>query len=189
MGEEHHTATRNLHKQWNANPSEQWAFALDHMDLSEWEYAITHCQRAIDIWPTYYDAWLLMAGAYEGKGDFDRALDAGQRASEIALQELGQAWNNLAALHILRAEYDEAITIDRVLSLIDPTRIALCAYRMGIAYTCLGDAQSGERWLREAIERRSDLYERALSEPLLGSHHGWLRLEAEMLQRRYSTDS
>ena len=179
MGEEHHAPSQNRHKQWHANPSEQWAFALDHMDVSEWDLAITHCQRAIDIWPTYYDAWLLMAGIYERRGDLNRALDAGERASEIALHELGQAWNNLAALHLLRHEYQEALTIDRVLSLVDSTRIPLCSYRMGIAYTALGDNDSAERCLREAIERRTDLHQRALHEPLLEVHHKWLRQEED----------
>ena len=47
--------------------------------------------RALEIWPTYYDALLLMSGAHENKGDLDEALDAAERASEIAVQELGQA--------------------------------------------------------------------------------------------------
>jgi len=179
-----HQPTKNRHKQWNANPSEQWAFALDHMDVSEWDLAITHCQRALDIWPTYYDALLLMSGAYERKGDLDSSLKAAERASEIAVQELSQAWNNLAALHLLREEYDEAITVDRVLSLVDPTRMPLTSYRMSIAYTALGDKESGERWLREAIEHRGDLYERALDEPLLKAHHDWLIAEAGTLVKK-----
>src|SRR5260370_34295430 len=102
MDEHHqHEPTKNRHKQWNANPSEQWAFALDHMDVEEWELAITHCQRALDIWPTYYDALLLMSGACEAKRDLDGALKAASTASEVAVGELSQAWNNLAALHIL----------------------------------------------------------------------------------------
>ncbi len=183
MDEFHHLEqpTKNRHKQWTANPSEQWAFALDHMDTGEWDLAITHCQRALDIWPTYYDALLLMAGAYERNGDLNASLDAAQRASEIAVQELSQAWNNLAALHLLREEYDEAITVDRVLNLVDPARLPISSYRMGIAYTALGDREAGERWLREAILRRTDLYERALAEPLLEVHYGWLRQEEPSL--------
>ncbi len=36
-----HLPTKNRHKQWTANPSEQWSFALDHMDAGEWDLAIT----------------------------------------------------------------------------------------------------------------------------------------------------
>lgn len=182
MGEEHHQPIKNRHKSWDENPSEQWAFALDHMDVGEWDLAITHCQRAINIFPTYYDAWLLMAGAHEEKGDLDGALEAAQRASEIAVHELSQAWSNLAALHMVREEYDEAITIDRVLSIVDPSRQAISSYRMGISYTVLGDLASGERWLREAIEHRRDLYDRALEEPLLAAHHEWLRQDEQIVQ-------
>src|SRR5258705_6305973 len=139
-----HLPTKNRHKQWTANPSEQWAFALDHMDAGEWDLAITHCKRALDIWPTYYDALLLMSGAHERHGDLDAALESAQSASEIAVQELSQAWNTLAALHLLRNEYDEAITIDRVLSLVDPARMPIGSYRMSIAYTALGDHEAGE---------------------------------------------
>ncbi|HLY28028.1 MAG TPA: tetratricopeptide repeat protein [Aggregatilineales bacterium] len=179
MDEHHHvqTSTKNRHHTWTANPSEQWAFALDHMDVEEWDLAITHCQRALDIWPTYYDALLLMSGACEAKGDLDGALKAAHDASEVAVGELSQAWNNMAALHLLREEYDEAITIDRILSVIDQSRIAMCSYRMGIAYTRLGDRESGERWLREAIEHRPDLHERAMGESLLEVHHTWLKAE------------
>src|SRR5260221_1781952 len=178
-----HLPTKNRHKQWTANPSEQWSFALDHMDAGEWDLAITHCQRALDIWPTYYDALLLMSGAHERKGELDASLKAAQGASEIAAQELSQAWNNLAALHLLREEYDEAITVDRVLCLVDPSRLSMTSYRMAIAYTALGDRDSGERWLREAIAHRSALYERALSEPLLVIDHSWLLAEgAKILQ-------
>jgi tetratricopeptide (TPR) repeat protein len=180
----HQPNKNNRHKPWTANPSEQWAFALDHMDSGEWDLAILHCQRAIDIWPTYYDVLLLMSGAYEANGNLDAALKAAQRASEVAVQELSQAWNNLAALHLIREEYDEAITVDRVLSLVDSSRMALSSYRMAVAYTALGDRESGERWLREAIVRRADLYERALGESLLAVHHEWLRREGTTLLKR-----
>jgi tetratricopeptide (TPR) repeat protein len=186
MSEEHHhlKPTKNRHIPWDANPSEQWAFALDHMDAGEWDLAITHCQRAVDIWPTYYDAWLLLAGAFEGKGDLDQALNAAERASEIAVQELSQAWNNLAALHLERKSYDECITIDRILSLIDPARVAISSYRMGIAYTALGDTDAGERQLRKALEHRTDLFERALHEPRLDAHHSWLRQEEHIILKK-----
>lgn len=184
MDEHHYKPTEHRHRQWHANPSEQWAFALDHMDAGEWDLAILHCKRAADIWPSYYDAHLLMAGAYERKGEMDSALKSAQAASEIAVQELSEAWNTLSALHIIREEYDEAITIDRVLSLIDPSRLAISSYRMSIAYTALGDLQTGERWLREAIEHRGDLYERALGEPLLTAHHDWLRAETDVMLKK-----
>ncbi len=184
MDESHHIqqTTKDRHRSWTANPSEQWAFALDHIDVEEWDLAVTHCQRALDIWPTYYDALLLMSGAYEAKGDLDGALKAARDASEVAVGELSQAWNNMAGLHLLREEYDEAITIDRVLSVIDQSRIPISSYRMAIAYTCLGDRESGERWLREAIQHRHDLYERALGESLLEVHHSWLKAEQTKLQ-------
>jgi tetratricopeptide (TPR) repeat protein len=187
MGEEHHhkpQPTKNRHKTWTENPSEQWSFALDHMDVGEYDLAITHCERAIDIFPSYYDAWLLMAGAFEGKGDMESALLSAQRASEIAVEELGQAWNNLASLHLQRGEFDEAITIDRVLSLIQPSRAPMSSYRMSIAYTALGDSDSGERWLRKAIEHRDDFYQRALSEPRLTAHHNWLHQEENILLKK-----
>lgn len=176
--------TKSRHRPWAQNPSEQWAFALDHMDAGEWDLAVTHCERALDTWPTYYDALLLLSGAYEAKGDLDAALVSAQRASEVAVAELSQAWNNLAALHLVREEYGQAITIDRILSVVDASRLPISSYRMGIAYTALGDLESGEQYLREAIAQRSDLYDRALGEPLLEPHHEWLEQEANTLVRR-----
>lgn len=180
MGEEHtgnsgDTARRN-HRAWTANPSEQWSYALDHMDAGEFDLVVTHCERAISIWPTYYDAWLLLAGAHEENGHLNDAVSAAQRASEIAMDELGEAWNTLAALHILRGDYDDALTIDRILGLITPDRHAIICYRMSIAYTAQGDYENGKRKLFEAISSRDDFVERALAEPLLAPHHAFVQL-------------
>lgn len=175
MPEEKRRTARDRHQPWQENPSEEWAFALDHMDAEEWDLAIRHCRRAIEIWPTYYDAWLLLAGAYEEKGDFDRALEAVRRASEIAITELSVAWNNLASLHLIRQEWEDAITVDRVLDLVDPSRHAIIRYRMAISYAQLGDLETGFKWLREAVEYRPDLIERALGEAWLEPLHERLR--------------
>jgi tetratricopeptide (TPR) repeat protein len=173
--EKRRTVEMRVHSAWEHNPSEEWAFALDHMDRGELDKAIRHCERAINIWPTYYDAWLLLAGVYEDKGDYDRALDAVQRSSEIAIVELSQSWNNLASLHLIRQEWEEALTVDRVLDVIDPTRRAIIRYRMAVSYTQLGDLDTGFKWLREAIDYRADLLDRALAESWLEPLHDRLR--------------
>ena len=169
--EKRRTVGGRRHESWIENPSEEWTYALDHMDAGEWDTAINHCEQAISIWPTYYDAWLLLAGAYEEKGDYGRALDAIRRASEIAVTELSQAWNSMASLHLIRQEWEDAITIDRVLDLIDPPRHAIIRYRMAVSYTQLGDLETGFKWLREAIECRPDLHDRALRESWLEPLH------------------
>ncbi|GAB4573967.1 MAG: hypothetical protein Kow0077_18190 [Anaerolineae bacterium] len=172
--EKRRTLQSRRHTPWEENPSEEWAFALDHMDRGEWELAIKHCQRAIEIWPTYYDAWLLLGGALEETDRLDDALHAVQRASEIAIMELSQAWNNLASLHLLRGEWEEALTVDRILDLIDPSRRAIVRYRMSIAYTRLGDLDAAFDALQEAIGYREDLLDRALQESWLAPLHGRL---------------
>lgn len=53
----------------------------------------------------------------------------------------------------------------------------IASYRLGVAYTALGDLDSGEQYLREAIASRGDLYDRAMAEPLLDAHHEWLQEE------------
>ena len=163
------------HPPWDENPSEEWAFALQHLESGEWDSAIRHCERAIAIWPTYYDAWLLLASAYEEKGDNDRALEAARRASEIAIGELSEAWNSLASLHLVRGEWEAALTIDRVLDLIDPSRRAIIRYRMAVSYTQLGDLETAFQALREAVDHRPGLLNRALTEPWLGPLHDRLR--------------
>jgi len=171
-------ASRWRHQAWRENPSEAWAFALQHMDRGEWADAIRHCQEAIELWPTYYDAWLLLAGAYEELGDADRALEAAQRASEIAIIELSQAWNNLASLYLVRGEWEDALMVDRVLEVIDPSRQAIIHYRMAVSYTRMGDLDTGRRSLSEAIAAPPDLRDRALGEDWLAGHHDWLRDQA-----------
>jgi tetratricopeptide (TPR) repeat protein len=159
------------HTPWAENPSEEWAYALAHMEAEDWDNAIKHSERAIEIWPTYYDAWLLLACAFEEQGDYDKALQAVERASEIAIGELSEAWNNMASLYLLRSEWEQEIAVDRILDLIDPTRHAIIRYRMAISYTQLGDLETGFKWLREAIEFRPGLLSRALTEPWLSPLH------------------
>jgi hypothetical protein len=75
---------------------------------------------------------------------------------------------------LLREEWEEALTIDRILDLIDPSRHAIIRYRMAIAATQIGDVESGFKWLTEAIDYRPDLLERALDESWLEPLHGRL---------------
>ena len=74
------------HQRWEENPSEEWMYALEHMNTGQYQLAIKHCRRAIAIWPDYYNAWLLMASAHEKLDQLDEALEAVQRASEIAIE-------------------------------------------------------------------------------------------------------
>jgi tetratricopeptide (TPR) repeat protein len=90
-----------------------------------------------------------------------------QRASEIAIEELGQAWNHQAFLHIERGEYEDALTVDRVLDLVDPTRHGIVRYRQAIANTQLGNHEEALECLADAIRFRPELRERAMQEPLL----------------------
>jgi tetratricopeptide (TPR) repeat protein len=162
------------HRRWEENPSEELVFALEHMNSGKYELAIRHTRRAIEMWPDYFDAWLLLGSAHEQLNELDEALDAIQRASEIAVESLGEAWNNLASLHIVRGEYEEALTVDRVLDLVDPTRHGIIRYRMGIALSQLGQRDAALEALSEAFEFRPDLRARAAEEPLLEPLHGVL---------------
>ena len=161
--------TDTKHQPWTENPSEEWIYALEHMNTGQYELAAKHCLRAIEIWPDYYNAWMLLASVLEHLDQLDEALAAVQRASEVAIEELGHAWNTQAFLHIARGEYQDALTVDRVLDLVDPTRHGIVRYRMAIAQTQLGDKDEALELLDEAFSVRPDLIERAASEPLLES--------------------
>lgn len=169
--EKRRTVKDRRHEPWEQNPSEEWAYAMDHLDRGDFDGAVRHCERAIEIWPTYYDAWLLLAGAHEEKGDYDRALASVQQAGEIAAMELSQAWNNMASYHLMRKEWEKALTVDRVLDLIDPTRHPIICYRMAVCFTQLGDLDRAFRLLNEGIGYREDFVERALAEPWLEPLH------------------
>jgi tetratricopeptide (TPR) repeat protein len=160
---------RPTHQPWPENPSEQWIYALEHMNAGEYDLAVKHCKRAIEIWPDYYNAWLLMATALEKLNRLDEALEAVQRGSEIAVEELSQAWNTQAFLHIARGEFQDALTVDRVLDLVDPTRHGIVRYRQAIANLQLGNTEEALECLADAIRFRPELRERAMQEPLLGS--------------------
>jgi tetratricopeptide (TPR) repeat protein len=163
------------HKSWEENPSASLVYALEHLEKGEYEQSIKHFRRAIELWPEYFDAWLQMGIAFGQLERLDEALDAVQRASEIAVESLSEAWNTLASLHLLRGEYDEALTVDRVLGIVDPTRRDIVHYRMGVALTQKGAHEAALEALREAFQFREDLRERALQDPLLEPIHGALR--------------
>ena len=169
------TSSIPTHGSWEENPSASLVYALEHLESGEYEQSIMHFRRAIELWPEYFDAWLQMGIALGQLERLDEALDAVQRASEIAVESLSEAWNTLASLHLLRGEYDEALTVDRVLGIVDPTRRDIVNYRMGVALTQKGDHKAALASLREAFQFREDLRERALHDPLLEPIYGALR--------------
>lgn len=159
---------------WTANPSAYWVAGLAQFQNGDYTKARQALERAVSIYPRYFEAWQLLANTFEEQGYLDHALLAAQRSAEIAVTNLSQAWDTLAAMLLARERWEQAIAVDRVLDIVDPARHAIICYRMAIAYSGLGDLDGAERLLRESIAVRVDLLDRALEETLLEDHHHWL---------------
>jgi tetratricopeptide (TPR) repeat protein len=148
--------------------------ALGQIEAGDYDKARQALERAISIYPRYFDAWHLLAVTLEEEGYMDYALLSAQRAAEIATSQLSQAWDTLASMVLARSDWEQAIAIDRALDIVDPARHSIICYRMAIAYTGMGEIDGAERLLRESIAGRVDLLDRALEEMLLEPHHHWL---------------
>ncbi|MGH8104558.1 MAG: TPR end-of-group domain-containing protein [bacterium] len=106
-------------KAWSENPSVYWAEAFHLMNEGEFEAAIVKLKDAVEIYPEYYDAWLLLGGAQEAAGAIDEGIVSTEEAVAIARRELALALTNLAYFHLTLADlskaeaaYEEALRIE-----------------------------------------------------------------------------
>ncbi len=62
---------------------EHYEQGMSEFAMAEFQKAIEHYQRAIELDPGYFDAWHALGMAYLRTGDINAAIEAGRRAVQI----------------------------------------------------------------------------------------------------------
>ncbi len=95
-------------KEWKDNPSTFYVEAFSRMNDGDYEKAIELLNHALEIYPDYWDARLLLAGAQEARGSIDEAVCTLKESLAITRRQIIQTLNNLAYFYTLLGEYPKA---------------------------------------------------------------------------------
>jgi Tfp pilus assembly protein PilF len=91
--------------------------AHDEMAHQQWKKAVTHLEKAIEIYPQYATAYNDLGVAYIKTGDSARARQSFEKAAEFN-EHTGMAYLNLARFSLSEQNYPETIRlVNRALSL------------------------------------------------------------------------
>jgi type IV pilus biogenesis/stability protein PilW len=106
-------------------------------------------QKAIEIDPTYIEAYNNLGIIYQEIGDFNKALEAYQKAIEIN-PRYEKTLNNLGILFLLTNRYNEAIEAFRKAIAINPTNVE-SYINLGILFRKQGQTDKAIESYREAL--------------------------------------
>jgi len=78
------------------------------MNEGDYERAIELLKKALETYPDYWEARLLLAGAQEATGNIDEAICTLEESLAITRRQIIQTLNNLAYFYSLLGEYPKA---------------------------------------------------------------------------------
>lgn len=111
----------------------------------EWDEAISHCQRALVIEPTFGSGLLWIGRCYEQKGMLDEAIMRFRQAQEACGADT-EASELLAHVLAMTGRRDEAKAIlAQILS--SAKRVNGRPYNIGLIYAALGQIEQAVEWL------------------------------------------
>lgn len=120
--------------------------AYNGLDL--YDEAIDAHEKAIELNPDYYTAWVNLGIAYRHKGDLDRAEESYNRALSIE-PDYAELHASIGALHIFKGEPEKAIdSLERSIEL-DP-QVAVAHANLALAYAMVGRFEEAEASLHQA---------------------------------------
>lgn len=67
----------------SASPNLQCNYGIALLQLQDYTQALEHLQKAVDLNPTLFPAWLNLAACYVCLGEYDRAIGAYRRAQSL----------------------------------------------------------------------------------------------------------
>ncbi len=128
--------------------------------------AMEYLNQAIRLDPNYGDAYNNIGGAYDNKGDYDRALEYYQKSLKIGLKKLGPEhpgvaidYNNTGVAYDSKGEYDRAIEYYQKALKIDLKKlgpehpgVAIDYNNIGMAYNSEGEYGRAIEYLKKALK-------------------------------------
>lgn len=133
-------------------PNYHFLLGITYMQLNEHNQAINHFQRAVNLKPTYAEAWNNLGQVYATKGQRAKAEEAFKRALDIntyLTQEF--AAYNLAKLYWQKQQKDQAIKYARLA--LNKNRQYTPAYLLlSNIYLQKGDFDQATYWLEQGLQ-------------------------------------
>ena len=130
--------------------------AIHHFNLGVCFYnqretlkAIQAYQKAIELNPTYIEAYNNLGIIYQELGDFGRALETYQKATEINPQ-YEKAYNNLGILLLFKGRLEEATEAFQKALAINPNNVE-SLINLGVLFKKQGQSDKGIEFYQKAI--------------------------------------
>ncbi len=116
----------------------------------QYDKAIAAYQKAVEINPQYYKAWVNLGVAYRLSGDIDRAEASYTEALAIE-PDYAELHASLGALYIFKNEPHKALDALANAIELDP-QLAVAHANMAVAYAMTGQFERAEEALNDAIQ-------------------------------------
>ena len=124
---------------------------VSYQDKGQWDKAIAEYNKAIEINPSYAEAYYNRGLAYaQGKGQFDKAISDWNKAIELN-PSYAEAYNNRGNAYQAKGQYDRAISDYTKAIEINPS-YAEAYYNRGVAYGRKGQYDQAISDCNKAIE-------------------------------------
>ena len=112
--------------------------------------AIASFRQAVNLLPSYHDAWLALAAVYKGMQEYEHAFHSLQKAlvcnpcSVDAFLQLGHLARLQSDTELAKERYQEVLRLK-------PTHF-MAVYSLGLVYLDTNEITEAVRWLREAVK-------------------------------------
>ena len=119
----------------------------DNLDL--YDEAIEVHEKALELNPDYYKAWVNLGVTYRHKGDLDRAEESYNKALNLE-PDYAELHASIGALDIIKGEPEKAIEgLERAIEL--DSQLAVAHANLALAYAMVGRFEEAEASLQQAI--------------------------------------
>jgi tetratricopeptide (TPR) repeat protein len=119
-----------------------------YLELDRYEAAIEAQEKALDLDPNYYKAWVNMGIAYRLMGDLEQAEASYNQALAIE-PDYAELHASLGVLHIVKEEPEQAIMVLEKAIALDPD-LAVAHANIALAYALANRFDEAEAALRQA---------------------------------------
>lgn len=123
-----------------------------HLDQNQTDAAIASASAALQLNSTYLRAHVALGGAWEAKGEFERALAHYRQSLAIHPQDR-RALPAYGYLLGVLARTEDARAVAKQLEEMN-SRIRNCAFQIAVVYTGLGEHERALDWLERAWQTR-----------------------------------
>jgi len=135
----------------------QYAYYLQ-TSRQDYDNAIKHYNKVIEIKPDDSDSWYNMGNAYVDKQDNDKALESYQKAIAIKTDDY-DAWFNMGDTYAKKQDYEKAIkSYQNAIGIKPDDASTYC--NLGFLYIKINEIEKAEQTINKAIELGDDIHSR-----------------------------